>query len=353
MTDFNQPINTTLVTNVLGIIRDRDSSIAKMDFTGDTNLVAGFLRYNRTNRVFEEWSGSAWVEMRVEQPGIVKPFAGTTAPRGHLLCDGAAVNRTTYAALFAIIGTTYGSGDGSTTFNLPNMTGRFPLGKAAAGTGSTLAGTGGSLDHLHSVPAHYHGKGTLNITSSGGHTTTINFSHGHDNSSAGGNTTGIKAADGGTDHVTGFTALSLTDGGHGHTIEGHGTTTAGDGKNTGNAGNKFAKARQTGTTGTGDTNGSTSGSGSNITLNNANHRHSVSLVDPGHGHSVTVTPLTGNRDDATLNGGIANTDRGKHTHGSADFSGSVGNTGGSNGDAAFNSGTANPPFLVLNYIISF
>ena len=51
-------------------------------------------------------------------------FAGKTLPTGYLLCNGAAVSRTTYAALFAVIGTTYGAGNGSTTFNLPNLDGR-------------------------------------------------------------------------------------------------------------------------------------------------------------------------------------------------------------------------------------
>ena len=57
--------------------------------------------------------------------GVVLPFAGSSAPTGFLLCDGAAVSRTTYATLFALIGTTYGSGDGSTTFNVPNTSGVF------------------------------------------------------------------------------------------------------------------------------------------------------------------------------------------------------------------------------------
>ena len=52
--------------------------------------------------------------------GMVSPYAGSVAPDGWLICDGSAVSRTTYSALFAVIGTTYGSGDGSTTFNLPN-----------------------------------------------------------------------------------------------------------------------------------------------------------------------------------------------------------------------------------------
>ena len=53
--------------------------------------------------------------------GCVIPFAGAAAPTGWLLCQGQAVSRTTYAQLFSVIGTTYGSGDGSTTFNLPDM----------------------------------------------------------------------------------------------------------------------------------------------------------------------------------------------------------------------------------------
>src|SRR3990167_816265 len=75
-----------------------------------------------------------------------------SAPAGYLFCDGTAVSRSTYSALFAILGTIWGVGDGSTTFNLPDLRQRFPLGKAASGTGATLGGTGGTIDHTHSVP---------------------------------------------------------------------------------------------------------------------------------------------------------------------------------------------------------
>ena len=75
-----------------------------------------------------------------------------TAPDGWVLCDGSAVGRVgANAGLFALLGVTYGPGDGSTTFNLPDLRQRFPLGLAAAGTGSTLAGTGGAIDHDHAV----------------------------------------------------------------------------------------------------------------------------------------------------------------------------------------------------------
>lgn len=66
--------------------------------------------------------------------GTILAFAGNGAiPDGYLLCDGAAVSRTDYADLFAVIGATYGSGDGSTTFNLPNLTDKFLQGDSTAG----------------------------------------------------------------------------------------------------------------------------------------------------------------------------------------------------------------------------
>ena len=61
-------------------------------------------------------------------------FAGSQAPAGFLVCNGGEISRTTYSALFAVIGTTYGSGDGSTTFNLPNLTDRFLQGSTTSGT---------------------------------------------------------------------------------------------------------------------------------------------------------------------------------------------------------------------------
>lgn len=66
--------------------------------------------------------------------GCVAAFASTTSPLGWLNCDGSAVSRTTYSNLFAVIGTTYGAGDGSTTFNLPNLIDKFVQGSAVAGT---------------------------------------------------------------------------------------------------------------------------------------------------------------------------------------------------------------------------
>jgi microcystin-dependent protein len=55
-----------------------------------------------------------------------------------------------------VIGTTYGAGDGSTTFNVPDMRGKFPFGKAAAGTGNALGASFGTIDHVHTGPSHTH-----------------------------------------------------------------------------------------------------------------------------------------------------------------------------------------------------
>jgi len=74
--------------------------------------------------------------------GAIKPWGKATAPVGYVLCDGAAISRTTYADLFAIISTTYGTGNGSTTFNVPDLQGKSPQGYD--GNTYNLAGTGGA-----------------------------------------------------------------------------------------------------------------------------------------------------------------------------------------------------------------
>lgn len=101
-------------------------------------------------------------------PGAVVPFAATTAPTGWLLCYGQAVSRTTYAALFAVIGTTYGAGDGSTTFAVPDLRGRIPAGKDNMGGSSAnrltlisnnIGSAGGAESVVLStgeIPAHSH-----------------------------------------------------------------------------------------------------------------------------------------------------------------------------------------------------
>jgi microcystin-dependent protein len=80
--------------------------------------------------------------------GGLMAFAGSTAPNGWLVCDGTAISRSTYSALYTVIGTTYGIGDGTTTFNLPDLRGRVPVGKNSGSFG-TLGSTGGAETHRH------------------------------------------------------------------------------------------------------------------------------------------------------------------------------------------------------------
>lgn len=109
---------------------------------------------NAAERLNELTTGLA--SLPTAQVGFLQPYAGTTAPSGWLLCNGQAVSRSTYANLFALIGTAAGAGDGSTTFNLPDYRGKFIFGKAASGTGSTLLGSFGTIDHVHTGPSHVH-----------------------------------------------------------------------------------------------------------------------------------------------------------------------------------------------------
>jgi len=115
----------------------------------------------------------------------VLEYYGTTAPAGYLFANAQAVSRTTYAALFAAVGTTYGAGDGSTTFNVPDKRGRIGVGKddmggaAAAGritvggsgiAGTTLGATGGAETHTlitSEMPSHTHTAGG-NLSTAGG-----------------------------------------------------------------------------------------------------------------------------------------------------------------------------------------
>ena len=101
----------------------------------------------------------ARANLEVEPIGTIFAFAGNNIPSGYLPCNGGAIRRETYADLFAVIGTTYGSGDGSTTFNLPNLNnGSFLEGSNTVGTVKSASA---------SVPDHYHAFGYNNVNNAG------------------------------------------------------------------------------------------------------------------------------------------------------------------------------------------
>lgn len=151
--------------------------------------------------------------------GTILNYGGTTAPTGWLLCTGQAVSRTAYPQLFAVLGTTYGAGDGSSTFNLPNLQNRFPLGPGSRNPGDTGGAETVTLttaqmpNHSHTTPSHTH-----------------TLSHTHSIPRA---ANSVTVASG-----TGATVAGTTAGNTGS--ESNGTTSSNNGGNTGGAGSGSA-----------------------------------------------------------------------------------------------------------------
>lgn len=103
------------------------------------------------------------------KPGDLKFYGGGVLQTGFLSCNGQAVSRTTYSALFAAIGTTWGAGDGSTTFNVPDFRGKVPMGSGGASIpgiiGNAVGNVGGEAAHIlniNELTAHVHGPGGIN-----------------------------------------------------------------------------------------------------------------------------------------------------------------------------------------------
>lgn len=205
---------------------------------------------------------STWADMKKDvvaassgnPPGMVIWFAGTATPTGWLYCNGEAVSRTTYAALFAAIGTTYGEGDASTTFNLPDLRGEFVRGLddgAQVDVGRTLGS-----NQTEAFKSHAH---TGTASSSGS-----SHSHSGSSSSAGGHT------------------HPLSDPGHTHNYKGPvvGGYQAASGAAYVNKGmeNILSDPRTTG-----------------ITMSSAgSHSHSLTIDSGGdHSHTVSVTATGG------------------------------------------------------------
>jgi microcystin-dependent protein len=162
--------------------------------------------------------------------GSILSFAGSTAPTGWLLCYGQAISRTTYSALFAIISTTYGVGDGSTTFNLPDLRGRVTAGKDDMGgssanrltdqsgglDGDVLGDTGGAETHTLTeaqMPSHTHTGTTDGQSADHTHTEGTPLSDGGQGPSLGsGGNRGNTVASGGTSNNHTHTFITVAAG---------------------------------------------------------------------------------------------------------------------------------------------
>lgn len=170
--------------------------------------------------------------------GVIETFSGSSVPDGYLLCDGRAVSRTTYSNLFSVVGTTYGAGDGSTTFNLPNYSGKSVVGKDSSNF-TVLGGTGGNINtalKIENLPSHTHtvtAKGSVSSTFTGSSATTSeNGNHQHNISVAMENTNGSVDASqkiiyrpSGTTYYVG-TLYTTYSGTHSHTVTAKGSVSS-------------------------------------------------------------------------------------------------------------------------------
>jgi microcystin-dependent protein len=156
VTSLGTGVATALGQNVTGsgsIVLGTSPSVASPTLTGTPVAPTAAAGTNTT-----QIATTAFTIANGTPTGSLLMWTTASAPTGYLLCAGAAVSRTTYASLFAVIGTTFGIGDGSTTFNVPNYTNRMPY-------GTTIGSTGGSADaivvsHTHTIsdPGHIHNR---------------------------------------------------------------------------------------------------------------------------------------------------------------------------------------------------
>ena len=257
------------------------------------------------------------VQPTIDTPaGAIQMFGGLAAPFGYLLCDGSAVDRTAYAGLFTAISTTYGAGNGTTTFNLPNLKGRVVVGVDAAQTEFNVLGeVGGAKTHQH-----------------------------------------IATNSGNTDHVHTAPAPTVTTNGagdHGHNIDGH--SHYADHSHSVNPGSTATSSdSHSHITNTNSANASRATGTSAVAL--SSHTHNT--YSDSHSHTVNIATFT----SATANGeGVnvratalgTNGNPGNHTHGNT-VGGITTNTGsGSHGHTIPASDTLSnlPPYIALNYII--
>jgi len=155
-------------------------------------------------------------------PGVVQSYLGayTNIPTGWLFCNGAAVSRTTYANLFSVIGTTFGVGNGTTTFTLPNLFGHMLVGGTSTTTPGTASQTGSADSYLNATWDHDH---SVDIPS----TTSSTDSHSHTTDPAATNSGTASASAGGTQ----FQLTGSSTSGHIHSTNIASTTSSTDGHN--------------------------------------------------------------------------------------------------------------------------
>lgn len=349
MADFNEPRNDTLAALVLDKLKAQILSVAKLFIgTTDSNVPDGVVRYNESAKKFEKKNGASYENLNFHaviddhiadqeihgawNPGNIKMHAGGTLETGWFWCHGAAVSRTDYANLFAEIGTTWGVGDGSTTFNLPDLRERTPLGRNTTGSYQTLGQVGGSMSHSHTTPNHQHTTAThrhdlanhTHSTPAHQHTspTHEHYIAGHGHS---------------TQHGSATIAIAASDGAHQHNINrrqnGGGDTSD----------NRVAMPASSGA------------EDYKLTRNDTQGNH-------GHNHAsftgiVGNAGVNGDNNIATTGGSALTTTAGEGggTSGvpSSNYSGYSGALTTNSGEGGSTTGSANHPYAIVNFIIKY
>lgn len=332
--DYNKPALASTKTNFPLEIRDNVVDVAKMDFTTATNIPTNAIRYTRTTKMLEQYNGATWDEVAIGAVGTIISQFSSTAPSGYLILAGGTIgDASSGASLRANADTVYlftqlwnnltnteapvSSGRGANaaadyaahkTITLPDMRQKFPIMKAASGTGSTLGGTGGIINHDHTI-AHTH-----NMAS---HTHTIAHTHNMGN--------------------------------HTHSTPNH----------THNQGNLVAFIGFTNA----DAQAIFASVNGSITFTSSNRAHlwyDNNNTFDGNQHpgwpgvstagiaSTTVSGTVGSDGASTTGGPSTNTSDGTNTASSGGPSTNV--TDGTN---TANSGTNNPPFIAMNFFIKY
>ena len=280
----------------------------RMDATNGFNITGPVTFTGNVNGTFVgDGSGLTNLPSGASSPtGTIVMYGGSSAPTGWLLCDGAAVSRSTYSALWAVLGSSYGNGNGSTTFNVPNFITGGPGGTPAfARGGNTPGNTGGVATHtltLEQIPQHTHNVGTLAISGTSGGSGELTHSGTIDSKGAHSHTISGQVGSGG---------------GHSHTY------TAPDSAVTGRSGTGNLNVVPNRTTGT-------------ATSSEPSHQHGAGTLaaDSAGSHQHTIT----------INAHASHT----HGAGSLAISGATGNVTSRGATDSINN---QPPYIVVNFII--
>lgn len=336
MVNWAKPDVNSTKTTLPGEVQTGLDHAIKMDFTSDTNIPTGAIRYNTGKVAFESYSGSAWVRA-FPAAGTISQGLFSSAPSGHLLLRGGTIGSASSGAtilasanaedLFTNLWNNstntelpVSSGRGASaaadfaankTITLPDFRGRVGLGVAASGTGSTRAGTGGAIDHVHTI-AHTHDLQNHTHTVAN-HTHTV-YGHYHTVNGSGADIT--------------LSTSSSTTGSHTHTF------LPKYGNNTNHAHNSnpgTVSEAQTSTIGD---------SGASVTTSSdGNHAHAVTANAGNFGGRIgnVSSAVDGDTGQPTTSSGAGSTGSP-----STNITGAV---------SASNSGTNNQAFLAVDYII--